>query len=41
MGFERNHKKNNLMAFERKVLRRVFDPRKRWYMENYNKRRIR
>jgi hypothetical protein len=28
MGFERNHKKNKLMLFERKVLRRIFGPTK-------------
>jgi hypothetical protein len=32
--------KNKLMLFERKVLRRIFGPtkRRRWYMENQNKR---
>ena len=31
--------KNKLMAFERKVLRKIFGPTKeRWYMENQNKR---
>jgi hypothetical protein len=32
--------KNKLMVFERKVLKRIFGPtkRKRWYMENQNKR---
>ena len=28
MGFERNYKKNKLMVFERKVLRRIFGPTK-------------
>jgi len=28
MGFERNHKKNKLMVFERKMLRRIFGPTK-------------
>jgi len=28
MGFERNHKKNQLMVFERKVLRSIFGPTK-------------
>jgi hypothetical protein len=28
MGFERNYKKNKLMVFERKVLRRIFSPTK-------------
>jgi hypothetical protein len=28
MGSERNHKKNKLMVFERKVLRRIFGPTK-------------
>jgi hypothetical protein len=28
MGFERHYKKNKLMVFERKVLRRIFGPTK-------------
>ena len=28
LGFERNYKKNKLIVFERKVLRRIFDPTK-------------
>jgi hypothetical protein len=28
MGFERNYKKNKLMVFERKVLRKIFGPTK-------------
>jgi hypothetical protein len=28
MSFERNYKKNKLMVFERKVLRRIFVPTK-------------
>jgi hypothetical protein len=36
MGFGRNYKKNKLMVFEWKVLRRIFDPTEetRWYVEN-------
>jgi hypothetical protein len=28
VGLERNHKKNKLMIFERKVLRKIFGPTK-------------
>jgi hypothetical protein len=43
MGFGRNYKKNKLMVFGRKVSRRIFGPtkKKRWYMENQNRRSIR
>jgi len=39
MDFERNYKKNKLIVFERKVLRKIFGPkkRKRCYMEDQNK----
>jgi hypothetical protein len=36
MGFERDYK-SKLMVFERKVLRRIFGPTKKWYMKNQNK----
>jgi hypothetical protein len=37
MGFKRNNKKQS-NGIERKVLRKIFGPTKRWYMENQNKR---